>query len=157
MNHTKDSKVLKSFYELVCLAIDEKGVYPQLGYARHQDGTNTMLSYMMDGPGVFKTVSLLMRDEAKQVVEMAFAVDRVTREGQGTEFADVLTGGWWDGVKWVPFVINYRNEPRIVREIDWDNTFWNAIMQESFSRMWPSRQPGWGAGLPLGRIGHLEG
>jgi len=73
-------------------------------------------------------------------------LDRTTKPGQGTEFADVLTCVLWDAQKdeftakewreWLKIgVINYQNEPRIVRPIDWDNEYWNGRFKEELDNI----------------------
>ena len=71
-------------------------------------------------------------------LELIFGVDRSTADGQGTEFSDVYTCGYWKSTNpteqlakmgvWEIGVINYQGADKIVREWDWNNEFWKKQM-----------------------------
>ncbi len=121
----------KEFFEYVERMIDKDGVYPYPGFACMPDGKMEVAALATDPRGVFRWFWDKVSTEG--AVECMFGLDRTTKEGQGTEFADVLTCCYWktglDGRTWDKSfrvaVINYQPEPRIVRPLDWDNKFWN--------------------------------
>lgn len=125
-----DKSLPETYYDLASIAIDEKGVHPQIAVLRKDDDGLEIMALDM---GAEEIVHFLARRLAiGNVKELVFGLDRSTRPGQGTEFADVLTVQHWDGVQWHPSVINYQHEPRIVRPYDTNNTFWNdALRRES--------------------------
>lgn len=115
------------FHDLISNAIDEAGVYPHQAIAKRADGKLEMMA--LDGAllGV-----LVAKANEPQIVELIYGFDRMTRPGQGTEFADCLAGAYYQqGAGWRPLVIDYQHEPRIVRPINWANGFWaQAIRRE---------------------------
>lgn len=135
--------LVERFHEYVLGMIDEKGVYPSPGMS-------------VDADGKMQVAALCEPDTAfnwfwnqvtiKQAKECIFGLDRSTRDGQGTEFADVLTCVHWkegmDGKPWdTSFrigVINYQNDPRIVRPFDFANEFWSEKMTGEAKSFRPS-------------------
>lgn len=123
----------EQFHSLVDICIDEKGVYPHQGIVLNKDGKLEMLAMDLPIHDVFREVfrAIVIR-EAQEVV---FALDRSTREGQGTTLGDVLTGWHWKDGKWATFIIEYQNEPRIVKPIEWNNEFWNQILSDEIEKV----------------------
>lgn len=118
------------FCELVANSIDQTGIYPGPACWVDRKGKMTIAALALDAGGVLNEVWRQISSE--QVSELVFGLDRFTKPGQGTEFADVLACAHWiEGYadswdkSWRPFVINYQFEPRIVRPPDFANDFWN--------------------------------
>lgn len=116
------------FHEVISRAIDEQGVFP------HQcldikDGKVTMSAVAINDPAqayvYVKSIMLTRKPD-----QLAFGLDRFCKEGQGTTLNDCITGAYRNEGTWKPFVIEYQNEPRIVKPIDWENAFWNERIME---------------------------
>lgn len=112
------------FWEMVAGSIDEEGVYPQQ-MITVEDGALCVHALCINPPQIMQ---LVKRKIAEGVEELIFGLDRTTKPGQGTEFADVLTCGHYKDGQWRVGVINYQHEPRIVRDWDWDNEFWTEAV-----------------------------
>ncbi|MCK9459551.1 MAG: hypothetical protein M0R80_07925 [Proteobacteria bacterium] len=125
--------IKKMFWETISVAIDADGVYPHQMIIVDKDDKMTMCAMDVDYKQIlihaFKEIAL------RNCKELIFGVDRTTREGQGTEFSEVLTCAHWKDGVWTIGVINYQNEPRIVRDWDWDNEFWNREMLREITDM----------------------
>ena len=119
------------FFKHVERMIDTVGVYPHPGLALMPDGGLQLAALALNPPGVFRWFWDMV--STKGAVECITGLDRNTKEGQGTEFRDVMTCWYWkEGLDDKPWnesfrvaVINYQDEPRIVRPFDWDNEYWN--------------------------------
>ncbi|SMH62864.1 hypothetical protein [Azospirillum agricola] len=116
------------FHELVAACIDEDGVWPHQMITRH--GDRLELGALALPPG--GVMAHLRRTILGGADELIYGMDRYTKPGQSTEFTDCIAGGWYRrAVGWRIGVINYRNEPRIVRAWDWSNVWWtNAVAHE---------------------------
>ena len=134
--------LVERFHELVSASIDQTGVYPAPGMAIDKDGKLRFASIMEPHTAYQWFWDQVANKEAQEVI---IGLDRSTKDGQGTEFADVLTCAHWkeglDGKAWhAAFrigVINYQNEPRIVREFDFDNEFWSKQVTEELLAVRP--------------------
>lgn len=136
------------FARMIGFAIDEEGVYPHQGFSKTAEGKLEIGALALDYPGCLKWFwDKVCIEGASEVI---FGIDRTTKEGQGTEFADVITLCHWqdptagqlalDGSWGNSFrigVINYQHEPRIVRPIDWENEFWIGRMTEEVKHFRP--------------------
>ena len=135
--------VTTRFFEYVEEMIGDEGVYPYPGIALMPDGKIEIAALAIEPSGVFRWFWDMV--SIKGAVECMTGLDRTTREGQGTEFNDILTCWCWkeglDGKPWNKSfrvaVINYQNEPRIVRPLDWDNKFWNSRIAAEVSASAP--------------------
>jgi hypothetical protein len=126
----KPEKTLtEQFYDYVTSMIDEVGIYPLPGVALGADGILNFAA--IDDPHL--VIPWFWEQIANHgAKEVLIGLDRSTLDGQGTEFADVLTCAHWkegmDGKPWNEAfrigVINYQHEPRIVRPFDFSNEFW---------------------------------
>jgi len=114
----------KYYYDYIVKVIDEKGIYPLPGMFLSDKGL--AIAAICGSELVFPFAIRAISEMNAQFV--IFGLDRVTKPGQGTEFADAFTMFGWNGKEWIMGVVNYQNEPRIVREIDRNNKFWNEIM-----------------------------
>lgn len=120
---------IQHFYRHITNIMDETGISPSPCVALGKDGT--LMFHALDLPPESVLHHFWELVTVKEAQMVLFGLDRTTREGQGTEFADVLTCVfWWNDpeVKWNKSfkigVVNYQFEPRIVRPIDWQNEFW---------------------------------
>lgn len=114
--------ILEVFYEICSKMIDEKGIYPHQAIFIN-DKDKISVCALMVPPLAVISWALKQTETAKEIV---FGLDCTTKPGQGTEFADVLVVFHWER-SFPTFqigVVNYQNEPRIVRPIDWENQFW---------------------------------
>ena len=117
----------ETFWSMIEGMIDEQGVYPQQ-LLHITDGELSCCSLMLDPPQIVPLAKKLVAQGAEELI---FGLDRTTRPGQGTEFADVLTCAHYKDGEWRVGVINYQHEPRIVRDWDWNNEFWTeAVLYE---------------------------
>jgi hypothetical protein len=80
--------IKKMFWDSVSGAIDDEGIYPHHMIIIDKDDKIIFCALDLD----FKTVLIhafkAILDDCKELI---FGIDRNTKEGQGTEFADVLT------------------------------------------------------------------
>lgn len=139
-----EPKLLLPFVEYVKTLIDEEGVFPFPMMSRTRKPLSmdekTCIAAMALPSG--ESLNLIWKQiTSYATTELIFALDRSTRSGQGTEFADVLTGAHWhpsfhasQKAAWRTFVINYQHEPRIVREPDFENEFWNEQITKELRR-----------------------
>lgn len=127
-------KAVEMFEHYCSNAVDEKGIYPFPMVAIKMDGTIEMSALAL--PGTEAREQFLRKIVKREAKVVMFGIDRTTKPGQGTEFADVFTCALWEARKdefgpgewreWIRIgVINYQNDPRVVRPIDWENEFWN--------------------------------
>jgi hypothetical protein len=135
--------VVKAFHDMASISIDERGIYPLPMVAMLKGGAMEV-SYL-DLPPRDAMGTFVRKIVKREVDAIMFGLDRSTKPGQGTEFADVLTCALWGGGEWSEpggwrgrirvGVINYQHEPRIVRPIDWDNEFWNGKVIEEMGNL----------------------
>jgi hypothetical protein len=103
-----------------------------LGMLRKADGSIIMVALALEPEQAYEVVlAMVVREEATEAV---FALDRFTKEGQGTKYDDVLAGHYFDRSlgksPWVPFIIEYRKEPKHFEPLDYDNEFWNDTLRK---------------------------
>lgn len=112
------------FFAHVERLIDSSGVHPFPGIAVKQDG-GIEFAAITDAGLCFQWFKTHLKK--LDCAEVIVGIDRTTREGQGTEFDDVLTCFHWQREHQDVLrvgVINYQFEPLIVRPFDWNNEFW---------------------------------
>ena len=131
-------KAVEVFEQWCSTAVDEKGIYPFPMVAITKDGATEMSALALSPR---EAIEQFMRKIVKREVKVIMlGLDRTTKPGQGTEFADVLTCALWEAQKdefgpgewrdWIKVgVINYQNEPRVVRPIDWENAYWDKTIK----------------------------
>lgn len=130
------------FWNYVSSVIDEDGVHPFPAMALKPSGRMEVAA-IIEGPTALKWFWDQVANEG--ATECIFGLDRTTKPGQGTEFSDVLTCAHWsegmDGKKWDSSfrigVIDYQDEPRIVRPWNWDNDYWREKMTEELKSCRP--------------------
>ena len=104
--------IVEMFHEHTARCIDERGVYPL-----------TMEAHDLTPLQVYQRVITIVA--TMKPSELVFGLDRFCKEGQGTTLGDCVTAAHWNGRLWLPFIIEYQHEPRIVKPVDWNNAFWN--------------------------------
>jgi hypothetical protein len=129
------SDLVKQFETGLHLWLREDGFPRPPLLAKHHDNMITMALMALPAPSIFQAAMRKFMTDLT-VKEIIFGVDRYTKPGQGTKYADVLTIFWWQGGREGNHgfrfgVVNYRPPPHtIIEPIDWDNTFWNDIMAQ---------------------------
>ena len=121
-----ERSIVDVFQAAVKSHIDEDGVYPHMCLMKQDDGI-TFASLALS-PLEAMSFAISKKDEYDELI---FALDRKAQPEQGTEFDDVLTCFYHKkGEGWKYGVINYQAPPKdlIVRDIDWNNDFWNNQM-----------------------------
>lgn len=116
--------VEQEFFAHVERSIDSSGVFPFPGIAVNRDG-GIEFAAITDAGSCLRWFKKALAN--LDCVEVIVGIDRTTREGQGTEFADVLTCFHWQREHQDVLrvgVINYQFDPFIVRPFDWNNEFW---------------------------------
>jgi len=144
-----NKSLIEQFESYVANCIDEKGVYPFPMFTIDKDDKLIVSALAINADVALEKFWLDITCHcAKEVI---LGLDRATKEGQGTEFADVLTCFHWkdwsdsecppernNWSHWFKYgVINYQHEPRIVRPMDWKNEFWNGRMEAELSGCQP--------------------
>jgi hypothetical protein len=135
-----DNELIEMFSQMISLAIDEKGVYPHQMVSRQGEAVRvTALAVDNAGQAINKAWDEI-NDGAD---ELAIGIDMMTKPDQGTEFADALVLGHFTRQEgkmttnpecWRIGVINYQNEPRIIRDIDWENSHWDVEFRKLLKR-----------------------
>jgi len=137
-------KAVEAFEQFCAGAVEEKGIYPFPMVAITNDGTMEMSALAL---APMEAIEQFMRKIVKREVKaIIIGLDRTTRPGQGTEFADVLTCALWEAQKdefgpgewreWIKIgVINYQVEPRIVRPMDWENEYWDKTVKAELANL----------------------
>lgn len=124
----------EKYHEIISSAIDEKGVFPHQMLGEDDNGKLTMFAVAINNPKqameyIFNIFNGNTKDVPKQK-QLIYTLDRWCEKGQGTTLKDCLAGAFYNGRFWLPFVIEYQNEPRIVKPINWNNSFWNEKIRE---------------------------
>jgi len=72
----------------------------------------------------------------KGAKEIVFGLDRLVRnkDAQGVETNDLVSVFHFDHNGWHYGILQYCYDPRIWREIAWNNAYWNHLMQEEVIR-----------------------
>ena len=127
-----------NFHRYVACMMDKDGFRFAPLHAVDRSGDLTAAMIDLPPKQIYQYFWSIVTGMEKSIERPEFVIlglDRSTRPGQGTEFADVLTCVcWWDdpeinwGRSFRTGVINYQYEPRVVRPWDWNNAFWNAII-----------------------------
>lgn len=119
-------------------SVEQKGYYP-FPMIVFKDG-GLIEVYAIDLP-VDATLRQFVIATIERNVRFAFlGLDRTTKPGQGTEFADILTVFTYERAPEFQAeflirdqyrrcaVLNYQFEPRIIRPFDWENKYWTEQM-----------------------------
>lgn len=65
-----------------------------------------------------------------QPVKVIFGFDRWLKNEQGTTLKDGLSVSYYDKGVWRFGIMEYQNEPRIVKPINWDIEFWQKTLRK---------------------------
>lgn len=106
--------------------IDEKGIFPPQALSLNDTGKLTVMALALAGPEAPTLTYLhlarhLLQDKPRELV---FGLDRYSKPEQGTTLADCLSVQHWDGQRWHLGIMEYQHAPRVVKPIDFENTFW---------------------------------
>jgi hypothetical protein len=127
--------IVEMIHRNIAGMIDDEGVFPHQMIVLKKDGSVTMLSLSVNPPSMFKEMARwkAMPDTA----ELVFGLDRFCLPDQGTTLGDCVACLHWDGILWRTFIVEYQNEPRIVKPVDRDNAWWNATMRRESPGLFP--------------------
>lgn len=127
------------FRDAIISAIAEHGVHPMPLLARHRDGRLSFASLAISPLSFFETAHERFIGDPT-VEEVVFGYDRSAAPGQETRHSDVVTMLWWrrghdrnHGWRWA--VIDYDPRAGVVEPTDWDNAFWNAVLEGEVDRL----------------------
>jgi hypothetical protein len=100
------------------------------GLLRKADDSLTMVALALEPEEAYTAMlQMIVTEEAEEAV---FALDRFTKPGQGTKYADLLAGHYYERnrgeMQWRPFIIEYQIEPRVFEPVDYTNQFWTAAL-----------------------------
>jgi len=130
-----DENLLDIFTEQCERALQEKGVYPNQCVWQTECGEMVYVGMLDISPDdVIKfALNCLLCKGAKEIV---FGLDRyvTNKEEQGLEHNDVLTVFHFDVEGWHYGVLEYQYEPRVWKDIDWDNDYWRDLMEAEIIR-----------------------
>ena len=115
-------------FGLVESSVGEKGVYPQQCAFTDREGQMTLLALAVSGTQALDVAAEKVK--SGEAVELVVGIDMWTKEDQGTEFEDVVVVCHFKDGNVRVGVIDYQNEPRIVRPLRWDNEHWPTVMME---------------------------
>lgn len=118
----KEKDIVEAYYSLIKIAIDKHGVYPHHLIVESDDGGWNACALDI---ATSEAMTFLVSEFKAGPAKLICGFDRTCLSNQGTTLGDCVAGHYWDGVKWSSFVIEYQENPRIVKPIDWDNKFWN--------------------------------
>jgi hypothetical protein len=135
------------FHEYVARVMDEVGFRFWPMHAIDGAGVKTFAAVDLPPEQAYRYFWSIVSGANSDIADpqyVCLGLDRTTRPGQGTEFADVLTCAvWWNdpAVNWGKSlkvgVVNYQVEPRIVRAWDWENAFWNDAVRRELRQTVP--------------------
>lgn len=131
-DEAKGKPLDEMFHGYIASSIDEKGIGFNKAVGKHEDGQVTVMALDLQGQQV---IDLMKREAASgKYVELIFGMDCFTRPGQGTTLKDVVVCGWWQRATggWRIGIIEYQNEPRIVKPWCWDNEHWVTTLRREF-------------------------
>ena len=140
MSEHHDDKLVEDYVGFLTGIIDEKGIHPH-GWARRVADDKLEVFFLAVSPEesakyFWQIVGMASPGDVRQ--DVLWGWDMTTLPGQGTVFNDAYVFVHWTRIAGEPLatqrafrvgVINYQHEPRIVREVDWDNEHWtNWVM-----------------------------
>lgn len=125
------------YHRVIGTAIDEKGVFPHQCIWLDEDGKVNMGALALNRPDevMAAVVKILVKEKP---TELMYGLDRFSKPGQGTELKDLIAGAYWNGEAWRVFTIEYQNDPRIVKPIDWDNDWWKHAVRHEITQVMDS-------------------
>lgn len=128
-----DQALPEMFHFMVSSAIDAEGVYPYPAVVLDVAGEVSVMALDLRPPQVLRTI--VRAACAVTTAELIFGMDRFTKAGQGTELDNLFAGAWYrKGLGWKVGIIEYRHQPRLVKEWNWDNPFWTLAVTTELSQ-----------------------
>jgi hypothetical protein len=126
-----DRALAHEFFDWLSKTIDEDGMTMPYGLIKDSSGGLVVMAMDLEPAQVY--LAMFAKAAEAKATEAIFGLDRYTKPGQGTKYADVIAGHYFDGDQWHPFIIEYRPTPRIVEPIDWNNEFWNQALSREMA------------------------
>lgn len=124
MAESQPAPLTEVYQDWIASTIDAKGFEIPHGFALDRDGALTVVALAVPPTEAYMH---MIAQWKRGAVEMIFGLDRFAKPGQGTTLGDLLGGFHFTrDASPRPFIIEYQFEPRIVKPIEWNNTFWNA-------------------------------
>lgn len=119
------------FQEVAKVAIGDDGVFPHICIWK-KDGHVCVEAVVIKEPRhVMEHILRLFLD--KNPDELIYAIDRVRDRNYGIELDDFLAGAYWTGKAWKAFVMEYQNDPRIIKPLNYMNPFWKKTIREEIT------------------------
>lgn len=122
--------ILKQYHDIISSSITEEGITIPHALFIGDDEKVDMMALAVPPTQAYRVFLEFIGD--KKPASAIFALDRYTKEGQGTKYRDLMAGFFYQklevGTATLPFIIEYQYEPRIVEPIDWSNAFWNDVL-----------------------------
>ena len=148
MSEYHDDKIVEDYVGFLTGILDETGIQAH-GWARRLKDDRFEVYYLAIGPKesaklFWQTVGMASPNKIRK--DVLWGLDMTTRPDQGTEFDDAYVFVHWVRIPGQKLttreafrvgVINYQNEPRIVRPVDWDNEHWTNWTLGFFKQHYP--------------------
>lgn len=129
--------IVEQYRDFMASIIDEDGVSMPHAWVKSAQDEMIMMALAVSPDDAYRAVLAQIAGGAKQAI---FAIDRFTKAGQGTKYADVLAGHYYSRIgphvgpsSFRPFIIECRHDPKIVEPICWTNTFWNDALNRELA------------------------
>ena len=126
----KEINLPEMYYDMISRYIDEEGVYPHQCFWIDKETGKVSVVALAVTPDQAMTKVFEFLPKASELI---YSLDRSARDNQGTELGDLVAGCYWKDGEWTPFIIEYQNEPRIVKPMNWDNTWWNESLRKELT------------------------
>lgn len=121
---TAEKPLPEIYHEWISSAMGEKGFQIPHGMVVDDAGAMTVLALSVPPTQAYL---VMIEQWSSRPSEAIFALDRFAKPDQGTTLNDLLAGFHFTRTAAPrPFIIEYQHTPRIVKTIEWDNSFWNA-------------------------------
>lgn len=115
--------LVKMFLELNFGILDETGIHPSQGIAVFPD--KQIIMAFADVQGAMRHIRQVFLQKPESLI---FGLDRFLKDEQGTQLGDGLSVSYYRNGRWRFGIIEYQFEPRIVKEVNWTNQFWNRAL-----------------------------
>lgn len=135
MSEHHNNALVDEYIDFLSRQINEKGIQP-FGWSRLRKDDGREVFALAVGPEesaelFWQTIGMAPPDKLRE--ELLWGWDISTKPDQGTEFNDAFVFVHWARIPGKKLavreafrvgVLNYQNEPRIVRPVDWNNQHW---------------------------------
>lgn len=125
--HEGHKNLPEMYHGVISSFIDEKGVFPHQAIGLTHEDKYEVMAVMVHPEQMLHHVAKCI--QSKKYKEFIWSMDRSCREGQGTTLGDCVAGYYWNGENYKPFIIEYQHNPRILKEIQWDNQAWTEMLK----------------------------